>query len=110
MEPDEKYDESKDRKPHPDGTLLAIVWPEHGLATVKKCPLAACKAIATMHIACMSCKHLRGFFSPGRQILGFPIQINGHTRILYQQVICEHPAVRRRDSVDSDTRVGEPGK
>lgn len=97
MNPDSELDESRDRKPHPDGTLLAIVWPEHGLATISKCPLSDSKAITTMHIACMSCKHLKGFFSPGRPISGFPMQINGHKQILFQQVICEHPAVRRKD-------------
>lgn len=107
MKPNEEYDESIDKKPHSDGTLLAIYWPKHGLAKVKKCPLANSLAAPTMQVCCLSCRQCRGFFSPGRPISNLPIEINGHNRILFQQVICEHPAVRRRDSDDSDTRVGK---
>ncbi len=95
MEPNEEYDESKDCKPHANGTLLTIFWPEHGLAAVRKCPLAG-KGDAGMSVyACMACRQLRGFFSPGRRISSLPIDIEGHKRVVFQQVICEHPAVRR---------------
>ena len=106
MEPDIEYDESNDCKPHPNGTLLSIFWPKHGLAIVKKCPLRHCKAAVTMHVVCLSCRHLRGFFSPGRQISALPMSIEGHSRVLFQQVICEHPAVRRKDG---DSERGKDG-
>jgi hypothetical protein len=104
MEPDIEYDESKDCKPHLNGTLLSIFWPEHGLATVKKCPLASEKAAATEQIVCLCCRHFRGFFSPGRHITDTPIEISGHNRVMFQQVICEHPAVRRKSGESEGDR------
>jgi hypothetical protein len=109
MEPDEQYDERRDRKPHPNGTLLTIWWPEHGLATVKKCPVrdTGPRDNDSMSVyACLVCRHLRGFFSPGRQISGLPISIEGHNRVLFQQVICEHPAVRRKGGGTGDSEEG----
>ena len=107
MEPDEQYDESKDRKPHPDGTLLSIFWPKHGIAVVKKCPLAPKGDDGMSVYACMACRQLRGFFSPGRQISSLPIDIEGHNRVVFQQVICEHPAVRRRGGGTGDSEGDE---
>ncbi len=106
MRPDEQYDESKDRKPHPNGTLLSIFWPEHGLAMVKKCPLVSPGKVyddGMSAYGCMACHHLRGFFSPGRRISSLPIDITGHNRVVFQQVICEHPAVRRKGEGTCDS-------
>lgn len=95
-------DENRSHKPHPDGTLLSIFWPDHGLATVEKCPITHHSGSESQPdgmsvYACIACKQLRGFFSPGRSFSALPMDISGHTRVLFTQVICAHPAVRRKD-------------
>lgn len=90
-----------DCKPHPDGTLLSIFWPDNELATVRKCPLASSGDDGMPMYACMACRQCRGFFSPGRPISAMPMDIQGHLRVLFQQVICEHPDMRRKDEETS---------